>query len=131
MAVAVSRCPTEAYRLRCSEHTALYQIVQQHLETYLAFARKKDWDALRVPRAPSAVLRILMRIIELHLRESSSVSGRSVSAQARFVAVSYIHRFGSSLNRYVHYHCCVIDGVFDPLEQDAEATGFRRFLPAA
>ncbi|MEJ2353800.1 MAG: transposase [Anaerolineales bacterium] len=27
--------------------------------------------------------------------------------------MSFIHRFGASLNRHVHYHCCVIDGVLE------------------
>jgi len=28
-------------------------------------------------------------------------------------AVVFIHRFGSSLNEYVHFHVCVVDGVFE------------------
>jgi len=67
-----------------------------------------------------------MRVIEAHLRRSSAAS-----AQARFGAVSFIQRFGSSLNRHLHDHRCVIEGVFEPLEQDANTTGSRRFLPAA
>ena len=31
--------------------------------------------------------------------------------------MSFIHRFGASLKRHVHYHCCVIDGVFEPVEE--------------
>ena len=27
-------------------------------------------------------------------------------------AVSFVHRFGSALNRHVHLHACVTDGVF-------------------
>jgi hypothetical protein len=40
--------------------------------------------------------------------------------QARFGAASFIHRFGASLNRHIHYHCCVIDGVFEPVEDAAD-----------
>lgn len=29
--------------------------------------------------------------------------------------MAFIHRFGSSLNEHVHFHCCVIDGVFQPI----------------
>jgi hypothetical protein len=29
--------------------------------------------------------------------------------------VSFVHRFGASLNRHLHDHCCVLDGVFEPL----------------
>ena len=32
---------------------------------------------------------------------------------ARPGAVAFIHRFGSSLNPHLHFHCVVIDGVFD------------------
>jgi hypothetical protein len=61
----------------------------------------------REPRAISAVLHILLRVIEAHLRQ-----GSGASSQARFGAVSFIHRLKASLNRHVHDHCCVIDGVF-------------------
>ncbi|OLP07387.1 putative transposase [Rhodoferax antarcticus ANT.BR] len=30
-------------------------------------------------------------------------------------AVAFIHRFGSSLNTHVHFHVCVVDGVFEAL----------------
>jgi len=185
MAVESPGCRAVAYRRRHPEQTALYQVVQQHLETYLALAGEDDWDGQRVPayverefrrylecgilaygfararcpecghdflvafsckgrglcpscnarrmaetaahlvdhvfpplpvrqwvlsvpkrlrwylerepRAISAVLHILLRVIEAHLRQ-----GSGASSQARFGAVSFIHRFGASLNRYVH-----------------------------
>lgn len=27
--------------------------------------------------------------------------------------MAFIHRFGSALNAHLHFHCAVIDGVFD------------------
>jgi hypothetical protein len=39
--------------------------------------------------------------------------------------VSFLHRFGSTLNRHVHLHACVTDGVFMP---SSDAT--TAFLPA-
>jgi hypothetical protein len=27
-------------------------------------------------------------------------------------AVAFIHRFGSSLNKHVHFHVCAVNGVF-------------------
>lgn len=53
-----------------------------------------------------AVLRILLRVVERCLREHSP----GCPAAARIGAVAFIHRFGSSLNEHVHFHCCVIDG---------------------
>jgi hypothetical protein len=60
-----------------------------------------------------------------------SAPGSGASAQARFGAVSFIHRFGASLNRHVHYHCCVIDGVFEPVEEAGDVPQSVRFRPAA
>jgi hypothetical protein len=46
--------------------------------------------------------------------------------------VSFIHRFfRASLNRHVHYHCCVIDGLFEPAEDAADVPEPIRFRPAA
>jgi hypothetical protein len=65
------------------------------------------------------------RSIAAGLRQSSGAS-----SHARFGAVSFIHRFGASLNCYIHYHCCVIDGVFEPLEDAADVPEAVRFRPA-
>jgi hypothetical protein len=34
--------------------------------------------------------------------------------------VSFLHRFGSSLNPHFHYHVCVIDGLFQRVEGDSD-----------
>jgi hypothetical protein len=49
MAVASQGCRPVPYGRRRPEQTALYEIVQQHLETYLALAREDDWNVQRVP----------------------------------------------------------------------------------
>ena len=56
------------------------------------------------------MLRILLRGVERCLREHSPGCGST----ARFGAIAFIHRFGSSLNEHVHFHCCIVDGVFQP-----------------
>ena len=48
--------------------------------------------------------------MESCLRAHSPGSGSA----ARLGAVAFIHRFGSSLNAHLHFHCVVIDGVFEP-----------------
>jgi hypothetical protein len=58
------------------------------------------------PEAIGAVLHIFLRVIEARLRQGSSC------ARGRLGAVSFVQRFGSALNAHVHFHCCVIDGVF-------------------
>ena len=59
--------------------------------------------------------------MEQCLRTHSSGSGHP----ARLGAVAFIHRFGSSLNAHLHFHCVVIDGVFD-----SAAAGGVVFHPA-
>jgi hypothetical protein len=57
-----------------------------------------------------AALRLFLRAVEQCLRAHSPGS----SPAARLGAVAFIHRFGSSLNAHLHFHCVVIGGVFEP-----------------
>ena len=67
-----------------------------------------------------AVLRIFLSEVERELRtqcspaQCPSTTSTSTNSAARIGAVAFIHRFGSSLNAHVHFHCCVIDGIFEP-----------------
>ena len=69
-----------------------------------------------------AVLRIFLRGVERCLREHSP----GCCTSARLGAVAFIHRFGSSLNEHVHFHCCIIDGVFDPQPTKRQVRPFMR-----
>ena len=55
---------------------------------------------------------------------SRDAPGLDVPGEARFGAVSFVHRFGSALNAHLHFHCCVVDGVFSTTEEEI------RFHPA-
>jgi hypothetical protein len=57
-----------------------------------------------------AALRLFLRAVESCLRAHSPGLGPT----ARLGAVAFIHRFGSTLNPHQHFHCVVIDGVFEP-----------------
>ena len=70
------------------------------------------------------VLRIFLRVIQRSLHAHSPGAAPLDPASVRIGAVAFIHRFGSSLNRHVHFHVCVIDGVF-------EAGEGTRFHPAS
>lgn len=61
----------------------------------------------------NAVLRIFLAEVE------AALCGCSLDApgEARFGAVSFAHRFGSALNVHLHFHCCVVDGVFSATEE--------------
>ncbi|MFM7184513.1 MAG: transposase [Planctomycetota bacterium] len=48
------------------------------------------------------------------------------SLRPRLGAVSFLHRFGSALNRHVHLHACVTDGLFRSRHEGQGA----EFLPA-
>ena len=72
--------------------------------------RAKAPASLPPPRWPvaGAVLQIFLRAIRATLRRSSPTA----SSRAQLGAVSFFHRFGSSLNVHPHYHLVVLDGVF-------------------
>jgi hypothetical protein len=54
-------------------------------------------------------LRLFLRVVEQSLRAHSPGSGPA----SRLGAVAFIHRFGSTLNAHLHFHCVVIEGVFE------------------
>jgi hypothetical protein len=70
----------------------------------LSAPRRLRYVLQHEPEAISAVLHIVLRVIEARLRQGSGC------ARGRLGAVSFVQRFGSTLN--AHVHCCVIDGVF-------------------
>ena len=59
-------------------------------------------------RVAGTVLQIFLRAIRTTLRRTSPGAPR----RAQLGAVSFFHRFGSSLNVHPHYHLVVLDGVF-------------------
>jgi hypothetical protein len=81
------------------------------------------------PETVTALTTIFIGEIERLLCEAAGVSraeNAPPSAQPRLGAVSFLHRFGSALNRHVHLHACVTDGVFTATDT---ADGVA-FLPA-
>ena len=69
------------------------------------------------------VLRIFLRVIAQSLQDHSPGAASVDKATLQIGAVAFIHRFGSSLNGHVHFHVCVVDGVFEEVagQGDAEA----------
>ena len=64
------------------------------------------------PDVAGAVLRIFLRATRATLRRASP----DAPADAKLGAVSFLHRFGSSLNLHPHFHLVVLDGVFSRAE---------------
>jgi hypothetical protein len=67
------------------------------------------------------VLRIFLRVIAQSLQSHSPGAAHVDKAVLHIGAVAFIHRFGSSLNEHVHFHVCVVDGVFEALAGSADA----------
>ncbi len=61
------------------------------------------------------VLRIFLRVISQSLQTHSPGAANVDKAAKHIGAVAFIHRFGSSLNAHVHFHVCVVDGVFEEI----------------
>lgn len=61
------------------------------------------------------VLRIFLRVIAQSLQSSSPGAAQVDNAALHIGANAFIHRFGSSLNQHVHFHVCVVDGVFEAM----------------
>ncbi|MCP3972688.1 MAG: transposase, partial [Rhodobacteraceae bacterium] len=80
----------------------------------------------RDPVLAGTVLRIVLRAVESELRGHCP----GAPAGARTGAVSFIQRFGGSLNAHLHYHCCVIDGVFALHSTEGGPAATLRFHPA-
>ncbi|MFM7107004.1 MAG: transposase [Planctomycetaceae bacterium] len=69
------------------------------------------------PAAVTALTRIFLEEIERLLGDAVGLvpdAAARPSRRPRLGAVSFLHRFGSALNRHVHLHACVTDGLFMP-----------------
>jgi hypothetical protein len=80
----------------------------------LAVPKRLRYFLQRDAGLQGAALRLFLRVVEQCLRAHSPDSGPA----ARLGAVAFIHRFGSTLNPHLHFHCVVIDGVFEPAPAD-------------
>jgi hypothetical protein len=67
------------------------------------------------------VLRIFLRVITQSLSAQCPGAAQVDKAALHIGAVAFIHRFGSSLNEHVHFHVCVVDGMFEALAGGADA----------
>ena len=88
------------------------------MRQWLLSLPKRLRPALRNHAALAAgMLRIFVGSIEHELRRSAAAP-----ASAFLGTVSFLQRFGSALNDYRHYHCCVTDGGF--VAADARTLAF-------
>jgi hypothetical protein len=71
--------------------------------------------------ALNTALRIFLRVIQSSLHQHCPGAAQVDNAALPIGAVAFIHRFGSSLNTHVHFHVCVVDGVFEKVQDDVNA----------
>ena len=81
------------------------------------------------PEAVAALTKIFLAEIGRLLSAAGDVTIDAV-ARPRLGALSFVHRFGSALNRHVHVHVCAADGVFVPAAGRAGCFAPPVFLPA-
>ena len=74
---------------------------------------------------------LLSATIKLRGALFPQIQGSGAGSHACFGAASLIQRFGACLNRHVHHHCCVIEAMFEPLDEAADVPEAVRFKPAA
>jgi hypothetical protein len=85
------------------------------------------------PAAVTALTRIFVDEIERLLDAAVGCvpdAAARPSLRPRLGAVSFLHRFGSALNRHVHLHACVTDGVFMPAQEGVAFLPARPVTPA-
>ena len=55
------------------------------------------------------------------LQANSPGAAKADRAALHIRAIAFIHRFGSCLNEHVHFHVCVVDGVFEEVAGEGDA----------
>ena len=67
--------------------------------------------------------RIFLRVLAQSLAAHCPGAAHVDKAALHIGAVAFIHHFGSSLNEHVHFHVCVVDGVFEEIPGDVDRDG--------
>jgi len=85
------------------------------------------------PRAAASLTRIFLDEVERLLCAAAGVleaANTPSASRPRHGGISFLHRFGSTLNHHVLLHACVTDGVFVPPADHAGHDAPPAFLPA-
>jgi hypothetical protein len=91
----------------------------------LSFPFELSLLAATKPEVLRALARIHAEELGRHYKQAAKKSGEAGKLHAG--AVTFVQRFGSSLNLHVHLHTCALDGVY----VDGEEGDAPRFVPAA
>ena len=80
----------------------------------LSFPKRVRYFLHNDPKVAGDVLRIFLRAVETMLRKRSPGAPR----KSRTGSVTFVQRFGSTINAHTHFHANIIDGVFAPGENE-------------
>ncbi|MDQ2994766.1 MAG: transposase, partial [Pseudomonadota bacterium] len=69
------------------------------------------WIRYYLARDPSLASQVLRIFIDEIRKQLKTLSPKNI-INAKLGAISFIQRFGSSLNLHLHYHCVVMNGIF-------------------
>jgi hypothetical protein len=86
----------------------------QHRPWALSMPKRVRWHLGHKPEVISGLLTVFLRAVETTIRQRSPGG----PPDARFGAVAFVHRFGSTLNSHVHFHVLATDGVFSAGDDD-------------
>ncbi|MEX0669879.1 MAG: transposase, partial [Pirellulales bacterium] len=81
----------------------------------ISVPKRLRWFLAERAEAVAALTRIFVSEVERLVRDVAGMAASPNTADntlPRVGAISFLHRFGSALNRHVHLHVCVTDGVF-------------------
>ena len=98
---------------RVENATPLADHVIPHLpvrQWALSVPKRLRYSLYADPAIQNLGLDILLSAVELGLRAPCTVVQGSM---ARVGAVAFIHRFGALLKPHLHFHCVVVDGLFE------------------
>jgi hypothetical protein len=96
----------------------------------LSFPFELSLLAATKPEVLRALARIHAEELARHYKSAAKRSGQI--GKLHTGAVTFVQRFGSSLNVHVHLHTCALDGVYVEEEGDGDGDGGApRFVPAA
>ena len=118
-------CPSCTTRRMVETAAHLADHVIPHLpvrQWVLSMPKRLRYHLEHDPAIQNVALHIFLSAVEQRLRRCSPDAGES----SRLGAVAFIHRFGALLNNHLHFHCVIVDGVFE-----AKEDGVVAFLPAS
>jgi hypothetical protein len=121
-------CPScNTRRVETATHLAVHAIPHLPVRQWaLSVPKRLCYSLYADPAIQNLGLDILLSAVEQGLRAPCTVVQGSM---ARVGAVAFIHRFGALLKPHLHFHCVVVDGLFEA-GTEAELTARFHETPA-